>query len=233
VTHSPPPAGHNNPPEDDPLLLIQAEHDDTFAEVANWLDGSKVENAEQMAAVDALLASVKAAKKQAEDAKEAEYRPHKAACDNVVARWKAFLADLDRQSKGLVAAVDAFKRAEAARLEAIRVAAARKAWEDTEAARKAAEAAAPTDLEAHREADAARERAEASQREANAAKRTTVKGMVTVQRHEVTDYSALLRWMNKDEEGRAALEACALEFVRTHSVPEGNGARYFQEKIAR
>ena len=103
--------GGNHPPEPiDPMEAIQAHYDDTFSEVANWLDGSPVENEAQMKAVDALLASVKDAEKDAKAAKEDEYRPHKAAGDAVIARWKPFLDDLDRQKKCLAATVDAFKR---------------------------------------------------------------------------------------------------------------------------
>ena len=51
--------GHNNPP--DPIEVIQSAYDAVFSEVANWLDGSPVENEGQMREVDKLLASVKEA----------------------------------------------------------------------------------------------------------------------------------------------------------------------------
>lgn len=198
--------GGNAPPEEitDPLLQIQAKHDETFAEVANWLDGSKVETLAQMEACDKLLAEVKAAKKEAEDAKEVEYRPHKTACDAVVARWKLFLADLDRQANGLVAAVDEFKRAEAARKEAERKAAERKAWEETEAAKALAQSSVASDLEAQREVAAAAERAKEAQRVATAAKRNTVKGLRTVTTYHVIDARELARYLW--EHDRAAMD---------------------------
>ena len=186
--------GHNNPPVD-AMEAIQAEYDDTFSEVANWLDGSVVENVNQMKAVDELIGFIKDAKTKAEAAKETEYRPHKDACDGVVVRWKGFLADLDRQRSGLTAAVDAFKRKLAAEKEAIRKAAADAAWEATRKAHEAMRAAAPTDLEAQREADAAKEAAETLQRQANAAKRDTVKGLRTHTEYVVIDPTAFARWL--------------------------------------
>ena len=145
--------GGNHPPEPiDPMEAIQAQYDDTFAEVANWLDGSPVENEAQMKAVDALIANVKDAEKAAKEAKEAEYRPHKAAGDAVIARWKLFLDDLERQRKGLAAAVDGFKR----KLAAEKAEAERKARAEAEAkmraAREAEERANAADLEAQRAA---------------------------------------------------------------------------------
>jgi chemotaxis protein histidine kinase CheA len=144
------------------MLAIQNEFEGVFAEVANWLDGTPVESDEHMRAVDSLLAAVKDAARMAKDAKEAEYRPHKAACDAVVTRWKAFLDDLDRQAKGLAAAASDYKR----KREAERQAAEREARAEAERKKAEAEAAAraasKNDIEAQREAAAlAREAAQA------------------------------------------------------------------------
>jgi hypothetical protein len=143
--------GHNNPP--DAIDEIRAQFADTLSEVENWLDGGAVENEGQMRAIDALLASVKEARTAADNGKEAEYRPHKLACDLVVARWKPLLDDLDRMKKGLAAAVTAFKNRLAAEKEAER----RRAYEEFEAKRREAmaaqRAADMANLEERRRAD--------------------------------------------------------------------------------
>ena len=188
--------GGNHPPEPiDPMEAIQAQYDDTFAEVANWLDGSPVENEAQMKAVDALLASVKDAEKDAKAAKEDEYRPHKAAGDAVIARWKPFLDDLDRQKKGLTAASDAFKR----KLAAEKAEADRKARAEAEAkmraAREAEERANAADLEAQRAAAQAKAEADAAVAAARAASKDTVPGLRTFDVTEVLDRRALINWI--------------------------------------
>lgn len=215
--------GHNGGPRDI-MEEIQATYDDTFAEVANWLDGTGVESEEQMAAVDALLAYVKSAEKEAAEAKEAEYRPHKKACDAVVARWKPFLADLERQQKGLIAAVNKFKQALAAKKDAERRTAEQAAWESTRKAREAAQAAEATGLEAQRAAAFALEQAEAAQRVANAAKRDTVKGMRTYTVREITDGTACARWLWANDR-EALLEYMADRVKRIAALPDGVSER--------
>jgi hypothetical protein len=185
--------GHNNPP--DAIDEIREKFADTLSEVENWLDGGAVENEGQMKAVDALLAAVKEARTAAEEGKEAEYRPHKAACDAVVARWKPVLEDLDRMKKGLAAAVTAFKNKLAAEKEAER----RRAYEEAEAKRREAEAAQRAadmaNLEERRRADELAAQAREAERAAQAAKKDTVKGLRTYHVPEIVDGTALARWI--------------------------------------
>lgn len=201
--------GHNNPP--DAIEEIKARFADTILEVENWLDGAAVENEAQMKAVDALLASVKEARTAAEEAKEAEYRPHKDACDTVVSRWKPILEDFDRMKKGLAAAVTAFKNKLAAEKEAER----RKAWEEAEAKRKAAEEAQRTadmaDLEARRAADELAAQAREAERLAQAAKKDTVKGLRTYHVPEIVDPKACINWIAQND--REAVMAFMEEYV--------------------
>lgn len=206
--------GGNNPP--DPMEDIQARYDDTFAEVANWLDGLPVEDEAQMKAVDALLAAVKDAEKDAKAAKEDEYRPHKDAGDAVIARWEPFLDDLDRQKKGLTAAVDGFKRKLAAeKAEAERKARA-EAWEATRAAREAAEAANAADLEAQRAAADAKRVAEEAQARAAAAAKDTVKGLRAHTDYVVLDGTGLARWMWQN--ARDELEGFMADYARRNKL---------------
>lgn len=201
--------GHNNPP--DPIDEVRAKFADTILEVENWLDGAAVENEAQMKAVDALLASVKEARTAAEDAKELEYRPHKAACDAVVARWKPLLEDLDRMKKGLAAAVTAFKNKLAAEKEAER----RKAWEEAEAKRKAAEEAQRiadmANLDERRKADELAAEAREAERMAQAAKKDTVKGLRTYYVPEITDPKACINWIAQND--KSAVMAFMEDYV--------------------
>ena len=209
--------GGNRPPEPiDPMEAIQAHYDDTFSEVANWLDGSPVENEAQMKAVDALIANVKDAEKAAKEAKEAEYRPHKTAGDAVIARWKLFLDDLERQRKGLAAAVDSFKR----KLAAEKAEAERKARAEAEAkmraAREAEERANGADLEQQRAAARAKAEAEDAVRAAREAAKDTVKGLRAHTDYVVIDGTGLARWMWQN--ARDELEGFMADYARRNKL---------------
>lgn len=200
---APPPAGHNNPPEEiaeapshyDPIDAVIAPYSDLIEEASIWLDGSPVENENQMRAVDNLLSDIKEVRKAVTAAEGAACKPLYEAWKDEKARWKPTVDDLDRMVKGLASLVDGFKRKLAAEKEAAR----RKAFEEAEAARRAAEEAARQanigDIEAQREAAAAAEKARRAQMAAQAAKKDTVKGLRTVHRHEITDHRAALNWI--------------------------------------
>ena len=144
--------GHNNPP--DPIDTATAPYADAIEEAANWLDGAVVETEGQMQAVDALLAQIKAWRKDLDAAKKYATAPLHDAWKRELARWKPTEDDQQRIEKGLVAAVDGYKRRLAAEKEAARREAERKAWQAAEEARRAAEAANVSDLAAQREAAA-------------------------------------------------------------------------------
>lgn len=221
---------HNNPP--DPIDEALAPFGDFISEAENWLDGSPVENEGQMKAVDDLTKQLKSAKKAVEDAEESEAKPFYDQWKAAKARYKPTLDDLDRLVKGLVAAVDMFKRKLAAeKAEAERIAraeAARKMREAEEAAR----AAAASDIEAQRAAAAAQAAAEEAQRIAAAAAKDTVKGLRTVTRYEITDHRALLHWIARnDREAVAAfIEEWARRNHKQHDAAEG--LRVWTEKEA-
>lgn len=230
MTDMTPSMGHNNPP--DPIDEALAPFGDVISEAENWADGAAVENEAQMKAVDALIKGIKDAEKAAADGKEAEYRPHKAAGDAVIARWKPTLDDLARLRKCLVAAVDGFKR----RLAAEKAEAERKAREEAEAKLRAAQEAHrladAANIEAQRAAAEAEREAEAARIRAAVAAKDTVKGLRLTWFHEVTDTSALLRWINKHD--RAALDAFCEDYARTHRTDgiARDGMRAWQERVA-
>jgi hypothetical protein len=220
--------GHNNPPSliDDAL----APFGDTITEAENWLDGSPVETEAQMLSVDALTKDLKAAKKAVEAAKEEEYRPFKIAGDAVIARYKPTLDDIDRMVKGLVAAVDGFKRKLAAEKEAARKEAERLAWEKTRAAQEAARQADASNIEAQRAADQAMRAAEEAQRQATLAKADTVKGMRTITRTVIVDPVALARWLWAND--RAAQEEFQADRARKLALHLPGVVEQVKEKVA-
>lgn len=221
---------HNNPP--DPIDEALAPFGDFISEAENWLDGAAVENEGQMKAVDDLTKQLKAAKKAVEAAEESEAKPFYDQWKAAKARYKPTLDDLDRMVKGLVAAVDGFKR----KLAAEKAEAERKAREEAaramREAQEAARAAAATDIEAQRTAAAAQAAAEEAQRIAAAASKDTVKGMRTVTRYEITDHRALLNWIARND--REAITAFIEEWARRNHKEnqKADGLRVWQEKEA-
>lgn len=221
---------HNNPP--DPIDEALAPFGDFISEAENWLDGAAVENEGQMKAVDDLTKQIKAAKKAVEAAEESEAKPFYDQWKAAKARYRPTLDDLDRMVKGLVAAVDGFKR----KLAAEKAEAERKAREEAaramREAQEAARAAAATDIEAQRIAAAAQAAAEEAQRIAAAASKDTVKGMRTVTRYEITDHRALLNWIARND--REAITAFIEEWARRNHKEnqKADGLRVWQEKEA-
>lgn len=221
---------HNSPP--DPIDEAIAPFGDTITEAEGWLDGSAVETEGQMKAVDAMTKEIKAAKKAVEAAEESEAKPIYDQWKAAKARYKPTLDDLDRIIKGLVAAVDGFKRklaaekAEAERL--ARAEAARKMRKAEEAAR----AADASNIEAQRLAAAAQAEAADAQRLAQAAAKDTVNGLRTVTRYEITDHRAMLNWIARNDRDAitAFIEAWAAKHHKENQAAEG--LRVWTEKEA-
>jgi hypothetical protein len=221
---------HNSPP--DPIDEALSPYDDTITEAEGWLDGSPVENEGQMKAVDALLKNIKAAKKAVEGAQDSEAKPIYDAWKAARARFEPTITDLDRIAKGLIAAVDVFKRKLAAEKEAARKAAEAAAWEATRKAQEAARQAAASDLEAQRAAAVAQDEAERAQRASSAANKDTVKGLRTVTRYEVTDHRALLNYIAQNHRAHVTewIEAWARDNHKAH--PDAPGLHVWQDKVA-
>jgi hypothetical protein len=187
-----------------------------------------------MRAVDAILAEVKAAEKAVTAAQKSEAAPLHDAWKAALARYKPTLDDLDRIKRGLIAAVDGFKR----KLAAEKAEAERKAREEAERAaealRQAHAAAQASDIEAQRALAAAEQEAEIARiKAAQAAKIATVKGMVTRTFYEVTDHRALLHWIAAND--RDAITAFIEDYAkRNHSLGRKmDGLRVWQNKVAK
>jgi len=221
---------HNNPP--DPIDEAIAPFADYIAEAELWLDGSPVENEDQMRAVDGLTRQIKAAKKAVEAAEESEAKPVYDQWKAAKARFKPTLGDLDRIVKGLVAAVDGFKRNLSAQKEAASKEAERLAWAAAAEAREAAMSADPSDIEAQRNVAKKRAEADAARRLASEAIRDAIRltGLRVVYRYEVVDHRALLNWIAIN--ARDDLTAFVDEWARSHhnAFPQADGLRVWSEK---
>lgn len=222
--------GHNNPPDqiDEITAAYEAERD----EAANWLDGAPVETEDQMKAVDALRKAMRQWRLDLERGQKSATAPLYDAYKAEQDRWKPTIEDAKRIEKGLVSAVDEFKR----KLAEEKRAAERAAWEAAEKARREAEekarAAAASDLEAQREAAAAKEAAMLAEKAAQEAKKDQVKGLRTVTKYEITDYPAFLHWIAKND--RDAITAFLNEYARKEHkvVANADGLRVWQDREA-
>lgn len=221
--------GHNNPP--DPIDTALAPFGDAIEEAQNWLDGQPIENEEQLRATDELLKTIKTAIKELNAARDEATKPLHEAWKAEIARWKPTQDDLERISKGIVAAQDPFKRALAAKKEAEK----RAAWEAAEKARKAAEEAAlsakASDIEAQRDAAEKATLAQRAAEEASAKQKDKVKGMRTVHLYEIEDHRAALHWIAQND--REAMTAFIEAYVaKNHKDAEIAGVRRWIEKEA-
>lgn len=220
---------HNNPP--DPIDEALAAFGDTITEAEGWLDGKPVETEGQMKAVDALTKEIKAARKAVEAAEESEAKPIYDQWKAAKARYKPTLDDLDRIVKGLVAAVDGFKRKLAAEKEAARKKAEAEAWEATRKAQEAARLADASNIDAQRQAAAAQAEAEALQQAAMAAKHDTVKGMRWYDCYEIIDHRKALHWIAAND--RDAMTAFIEAYVAKNAKRMSEDAvRNYKEQRA-
>ena len=220
--------GGNNPP--DPIDAICAQFEADRDEAANWLDGSKVENEDQMKAVDALRKSAREWRLALEAGQKSASAPLHDAWKAELARWKPTLDDAKRHEDGLKALLDGFKQKLAAeKAQAERVArheAAQKMREAEEAARRANAA----NLEEQRAAAEAQREAEEALRRGAEAKKEKVTGLRTVTRYEIEDHRAALHDIAASD--RDAITAFIEEYVRrNHKARAINGVRVWQDKV--
>ena len=224
--------GHNNPP--DPMDEITAQFEAQRMEAEGWADGEPVTNEAQMAVVDALRKSMRDWRLALEKGQKDATAPLRKIYQDELDRWKPTIADAKRIEGCLVATVDVFKR----KLAAEKAEAERKAREQAEAAaealRKARAEADAANLEAQRAIEQAEREAEQARIQAAVAKKQAhVGGMVTKTFYEVTDATALLRWMWAND--RAAVEAFAEDYARrNHGMGKPmDGVKVWQDKVAR
>jgi hypothetical protein len=226
---NPAPIGHNSPP--DPIDEALAPYGDAISEAENWLDGTPVENEDQMKAVDAVIKDIRAAKSDLAKAKKSATAPLHDAWKAEIARWKPTEDDIERRLKGLAAVVDPFKRKLAAEKEAAKQAAYEEARRKEREAEEAARKADVSDYEAATEAARLQAEAVEAKKAASAANKDTVKGLRTVTRYTIEDHRAALHWIVSQD--RDAVTAFIEEYVRrNHKTAEIGGVKVWQEKAA-
>jgi len=221
--------GHNNPP--DPIDEALAPWSDVIGEAENWLDGEPVQSEEQMRAVEVILKDVKKAAKAVADDRKAATAPLNKIWKEEIARWKPTEDDLARISKGLVALIDPYKRKIAAQKEAV----TRTAWEEAQRIKREAEAAAAkaaaSDINAQRDAEAARQAALDAEKAAQAASKNTERGLRKVHKYEVEDHRAALHWIAQND--RDAMTSFIESYVGSnHKRADIDGVRQWVEKEA-
>lgn len=221
--------GHNNPP--DPIDEALAPYGDAISEAENWLDGTPVENEDQMKAVDAVIKDIRSAKSDLAKAKKSATAPLHDAWKAEIARWKPTEDDIERRLKGLAAVVDPFKRKLAAEKEAAKRAAYEEARRKEREAEEAASKADVSDYDAATEAARLQAEAVEAKKAASAANKDTVKGLRTVTRYAIEDHRAALHWIAAND--RDAVTAFIEEYVRrNHKAAEIGGVKVWQEKEA-
>ena len=220
---------HNCPP--DPIDEALAPYGDAIEEAENWLDGTPVENEDQMNAVDALIKTIRKAKTDLAKAEKSETAPLHDAWKAEIARWKPTKEDIERRLKGLAAVVDPFKRKLAEEKEAAKRAAYEDARRKEREAEEAAAKADVSDYEASVEADRLKAEALDAKKAAAAANKDTVKGLRTVTKHEITDHRAALHWIAKND--KDAVTAFIEEYVRSnHKTATIDGVKVWTQKEA-
>lgn len=220
---------HNNPP--DPIDEALAPYADAIEEASNWLDGQKVDNEDQMKAVDVILKDIRAANTALAKAEKSETAPMYDKYKAEKARWKPTLDDLKAQKEGLAALVNDFKKKLAAEKEEKK----RKAYEEDRRLERAAEEAArkadATNIEAQREAAAVQQAAMEAKKAASAANKDTVKGLRTVTKYDITDYRAALHFIAKND--KDAIVSFVDEYVRrNHKSASIDGVNVWQDREA-
>lgn len=221
--------GHNMPP--DPIDEICAAFEASRMEAENWLDGEPVTNEGQMKVVDTLRKDMRKMRLDLQSGQKSATAPLRDAYKVEQDRWKPPIEDAQRIEKGLVAAVDTFKR----KLAAEKAEEERKARIEAEAARRTAEDAArkadAANIEEQRTAALAQQAAEEAQRRVVQVSKEQVKGLRTVTRYEIADHKAALYWIAAQD--RAAMTAFIDEYVRrNHKDKTIDGVKVWQEKAA-
>lgn len=221
--------GHNNPP--DAIDEAVAPFGDAIEEAQQWLDGKPIENDDQLAVASHLLAEIKAAAKAVDEAAKLARRPLHDAWKSEIDRWKPTQDDLARLISGLIEIQRPYKAAKDAEKERARRKAHQEAQMAKIAAENAANSASMSDIDAQREADRLRVEAIDAQKAANAAAKDKIPGMRKVWRYEVTDHRAALHWIAIND--RDSLTLFVNEYARkNHGTKEIDGVISWQERKA-
>ena len=103
--------GHNNPPEPTPYEAIKARIDDLYTEAQGWLDGAPVDSSSLAEGVEKLEAMLKAAIKDADEARKVENIPFDEGKAEVQGRYNSLIADTKTLKGTAIRALEACKAA--------------------------------------------------------------------------------------------------------------------------
>jgi hypothetical protein len=221
--------GDNLPP--DPIDEALAPYVAYIDEATIWLDGTPVENQEQMDAVDLILKQIRNAGTDLGKAKKSATAPFHDKWKGEIARWKPTEDDIDLMKKGLAALVDPFKRKLADEKEAIKRAAYKEARRLEDEARKAAATADTANIEEQRDAADKAQAAQDAMAVAATANKDTVKGLRTVHKYEIKDHRKALNWIAQND--RDAVTVFIETYVeKNHRAQIIEGVKTWQQKEA-
>lgn len=167
--------GHNGPPNPTSYEAATAQINDLYDEAKNWLDGETVSSQAIADNISALLNMIRAAEKEADEARKAEKKPHDDAGKAVQARYKPLLEKAAMASDACKKALAPWLAKLEAEKRAIAEAARREAEEKTKIAREAYQKAQADDLEARENAEALLKEAKAAEQAAARAEKDTAK----------------------------------------------------------
>lgn len=214
--------GHNNPPAT-PFDECEKKVFDLFDEAKNFLDGEAITTQDMADAVSKLLDMIRKAKKEADDFRAAEKKPHDEAAKAVQEKWKPLITrcDLaaDAAKRAITLYLEAVEREKRAKAEAAR----REAEEKAKAAQEALRASrddldarehAERMLEEAKKADAAAGRAEKDKAQGKGGARAV--SLRTTYVVDIQDYQALAAhvWRKDCEALTAWLDKYAASKVR-------------------
>ena len=220
--------GDNSPPAT-PFELAKKKIEDLDIEAQNFLDGEPIETAPMDAAVKRLEGELKAAIKEADIVREAEYKPHNDAKAEIQARYLPLIGGSKCDGGLGGSALSACKKARQPYLLKVQ----RENEAKAAAARKEADEKAATALAAHRAADAANlaekraadaliEEAAKAQRIAKAAEKAAVTktGLRTTYTAKIINLQDLARhvWLSDPDGMRGYLQGWADAAVRAQGA---------------
>jgi hypothetical protein len=213
--------GHNRGPT--PFDDCERKVLDLFDEAKNFLDGEAITTQDMADAVSKLLDMIRKAKKEADDFRAAEKKPHDDAAKAVQEKWKPLITrcDLaaDAAKKALTPYLEAVEREKRAVAEA-----ARKAADEQAKAAQEALRASRDDLAAREQAEAMLESAKKAEAVASRAEKDKAQGkggaravsLRTTYVSDIQDYQALAAhvWREDREALTAFLDDYAAQKVR-------------------
>lgn len=221
--------GHNNPPH--PIEDVLSSYAEFIEESDKIIGGDPVKTADQLNHVERVLGMIKEAEKAAIYEKERDVKPLYDKYKSRLATYKPTLDDLAFRKKALAKLMTDYKNMLLRQQEEDRRRLAKEAWDKEQAVKAAQERARAGDLAAKESIEELAAEFTAARADLDTAKSEKVKGMRTVNLHEIQDYKAALMWIMSND--KDSLIAFVNEYVhRNIKSHEIDGVRKWTEKQA-